>query len=312
MEKDDELKGIGNSYDFGARMLDPRVGRWFAKDPMERKFPEWSPYLYSANNPIYFIDPNGEEPIPVTSKEFIKFANKLGIYGNKRVGEFFERLVMGSLAADIDIVHNTSINFPSDVRAKMNVGTGGLPASVRPDGIQARLGTFIDPSGKYIQTQVSPHFFEAKVTSATITKKYRKGQITGMIDAVADLKKSRNERGTLTLITTSNTSISEDVKKYAAERGVYLLQSVAAIDDETGEFVISNPKWINIDQMTSPKEKGHHPSDGLGKFITKILEFFIDDDPYSSYDAVDPKKYTTGLPKTTETTDPDPAEAEDK
>ncbi|WP_317044843.1 RHS repeat domain-containing protein, partial [Flavobacterium columnare] len=36
-EKDDELKGEGNSYDFGARLLDPRIGRWFSPDPMEKK-----------------------------------------------------------------------------------------------------------------------------------------------------------------------------------------------------------------------------------------------------------------------------------
>lgn len=63
MEKDDELKGIGNSYDFGARMLDPRVGRWFAPDPLESNFPFESPYVFASNNPIIYIDSEGERKI---------------------------------------------------------------------------------------------------------------------------------------------------------------------------------------------------------------------------------------------------------
>jgi RHS repeat-associated protein len=59
-EKDDELKGEGNSYDFGARMLDPRIGRFFALDPFSRSFPDWSPYVYAFDNPIALIDENGE------------------------------------------------------------------------------------------------------------------------------------------------------------------------------------------------------------------------------------------------------------
>ena len=46
-EKDNEIKGEGNSYDFGARMLDPRVGRWFAKDPNAKDYPYMSTYAYS-------------------------------------------------------------------------------------------------------------------------------------------------------------------------------------------------------------------------------------------------------------------------
>ena len=62
-EKDDELKGEGNNYDFGARMLDPRIGRWFAPDKMENSFPSMSTYGYALNNPILFIDPDGNRPI---------------------------------------------------------------------------------------------------------------------------------------------------------------------------------------------------------------------------------------------------------
>ena len=62
-EKDDELKGEGNSYDFGARMLDPRIGRWGSIDPRWRELESLSPYNFSANNPIKFIDSEGEIPI---------------------------------------------------------------------------------------------------------------------------------------------------------------------------------------------------------------------------------------------------------
>ncbi len=62
MEKDDEAKGAGNSYDFGARMYDSRVGRFLSRDPRSREYNSFSPYCYAVNNPIKFIDYNGEGP----------------------------------------------------------------------------------------------------------------------------------------------------------------------------------------------------------------------------------------------------------
>lgn len=62
-EKDDELKGAANSYDFGARMHDPRIGRWLSPDPMEDKLPSSSTYAYANNSPIILVDSEGELPI---------------------------------------------------------------------------------------------------------------------------------------------------------------------------------------------------------------------------------------------------------
>jgi RHS repeat-associated protein len=61
-EKDDEVYGsTGTSYDFGERMNDPRVGKWLSIDPKASKYPHSSPYASMGNNPLLFIDQNGED-----------------------------------------------------------------------------------------------------------------------------------------------------------------------------------------------------------------------------------------------------------
>jgi RHS repeat-associated protein len=65
MEKDDEVKGAGNSYDFGARIYDSRVGRWLSRDALSGKYPDLSNYNLVFNCPIIFIDPDGRDVIPV-------------------------------------------------------------------------------------------------------------------------------------------------------------------------------------------------------------------------------------------------------
>ena len=49
-----------NMYDFGSRMYDASVGRWFNVDPRASERPNHSPYLAMGNNPISNIDPDGE------------------------------------------------------------------------------------------------------------------------------------------------------------------------------------------------------------------------------------------------------------
>ncbi len=67
MEKDDEVSGVGNSLDFGARMYNSRLGRWFATDDYEAYYSSESPYEAMANNPIAFADYDGKD-ITLTTK----------------------------------------------------------------------------------------------------------------------------------------------------------------------------------------------------------------------------------------------------
>jgi RHS repeat-associated protein len=72
---DKELKGEGNSLNYTFRMHDPRIGRFFAVDPLTAKFPHLTPYQFASNSPIvlreleglegkmYTLDLNVEKPV---------------------------------------------------------------------------------------------------------------------------------------------------------------------------------------------------------------------------------------------------------
>src|SRR5690554_7648851 len=63
MEKDDNIKGEGNSYTTEFRQYDPRVGRWLSIDPLAAEMPSWSSYNYTFNNPLFYTDPDGRQLI---------------------------------------------------------------------------------------------------------------------------------------------------------------------------------------------------------------------------------------------------------
>ncbi|GHV45005.1 hypothetical protein FACS1894180_7040 [Bacteroidia bacterium] len=54
----DEETGL---YYYGARYYDPRVSLWLSADPMQEKYQGVSTYAYCLQNPIMFIDPDGNE-----------------------------------------------------------------------------------------------------------------------------------------------------------------------------------------------------------------------------------------------------------
>jgi RHS repeat-associated protein len=62
-EKSDEVYGDGNAYDYGFRIYNPRLGRFLSVDPLTKGYSSLTPYQFSSNNPVCYIDLDGLESI---------------------------------------------------------------------------------------------------------------------------------------------------------------------------------------------------------------------------------------------------------
>ncbi|MBX9851802.1 MAG: hypothetical protein K2X86_08595 [Cytophagaceae bacterium] len=64
-ENDNEIHGsTGSVQNYGMRMYDTRLGRFFSADPLivqDQQYPELSPYQFASNTPIWAIDLDGLE-----------------------------------------------------------------------------------------------------------------------------------------------------------------------------------------------------------------------------------------------------------
>ncbi len=65
-EQDNEVSGSGNSYDYGFRIYNPRLGKFLSLDPLFKSYPWYTPYQFAGNMPISAIDLDGLEALVVT------------------------------------------------------------------------------------------------------------------------------------------------------------------------------------------------------------------------------------------------------
>lgn len=103
-----------NMYDFGSRMYDASVGRWFNTDP-KNQFS--SPYLALGNNPVMTVDPDGEFAfIPILIGAAV--GGMLGgIQADMSGGNFWKGFAVGALSGAVGAGVGNAVQIA-------NAGTG--------------------------------------------------------------------------------------------------------------------------------------------------------------------------------------------
>jgi RHS repeat-associated protein len=124
MEKDDEFKGKRNSYDFGARMFDARLGRWLTIDPHFSNQPNQSSYKTFLNSPLNVIDPNGKDDYLINTK-----TGEIHVIKTDCSWDSF------SLTTDFDGAYSERIRLEKNLDGYVNFPVGVLGSS-RYGGVQ--------------------------------------------------------------------------------------------------------------------------------------------------------------------------------
>ena len=108
-----ELDEETGMYYYGARYYDPRLSLWMSTDPLQEAEYDIATYAFSKNNPVIFIDPNGQ----------ISFKVKFGFFLNSGFFGFNAGKIGGTIAPLGGAKQEISISFSFDTETK-NFGFG--------------------------------------------------------------------------------------------------------------------------------------------------------------------------------------------
>ncbi|TNE54020.1 MAG: hypothetical protein EP338_09010 [Bacteroidetes bacterium] len=141
-ERDDEIKGEGNSWNYKYRMQDSRLGRFLSLDPLAPKYPEISPYVFSENRLIDGVEFEGLEVQLVTQEQVPGNAATSGVpMTDISITQYLDNST--NVRQDMNIV-NTATGAretnPNEVLTIQKNQTGNIQDPTPGDGVP-NLGT---------------------------------------------------------------------------------------------------------------------------------------------------------------------------
>jgi RHS repeat-associated protein len=150
-EKDNEVAGEGNHLAFGDYGYDTRIGKRWNVDPKVVLMPSWSPYTFCKNNPIIYLDPDGQFPILINGRVHKNSERASWTYWDKGVRETIKSAT-GYYHSQFKYVDGDKGNWAGP-RLKAGIKQGTADAA----GIYARMKETMKDGQITEQLQVISH-----------------------------------------------------------------------------------------------------------------------------------------------------------
>ncbi|MBX3255768.1 MAG: hypothetical protein KF862_16660 [Chitinophagaceae bacterium] len=293
-ESDSEVNGPYNELDYGNRVYEPRLGRFFSVDKLYRKYPFYSPYHFAGNSPIANIDLDGLEPYGANDHIYsdaphrkyqaaalsqpkieLDPLTKLGKGFLKKTGELLVGMV--GLATNLPAAaeygdktpdHLWESNFPA-LPNKNLLKDVLVPIVTTPVEVLMKLNE--DPSNPEYWGEAAAMFFVYSQAGKS------KGALSSSIK-VNDIALGLNERGSLKKFAFENFALEQTEWKgyFRLDRSTTFINNFKSVS----EFVVDNGGRIKFDLTKFDWNKaamqiGKDPYSKEGSFTVAELEHIM-------------------------------------
>ncbi|MEZ5199175.1 MAG: RHS repeat-associated core domain-containing protein [Bacteroidales bacterium] len=122
-------------YDYGARFYDPQLGRWHVPDPLAEEYLSQSPFHFSGNNPLKFVDLNGmnyDEYLFNSNGQYTGKIEKEGEHYGTLAGKDGEKASTFSFA---DPVNDPKAIDAGEITQVVEVGDDAIASTLDESGV---------------------------------------------------------------------------------------------------------------------------------------------------------------------------------
>ncbi|WP_233525740.1 RHS repeat domain-containing protein [Chitinophaga silvisoli] len=244
-ENDNEVKGEGMNLAYENRIYDPRLGKWLSVDPLQSKYPGFSPYNFSLNSPLYFKDIDGRDVGVTITGNTITFSNTFYIQG-------------------LDPIESVILQQNYDRLFKGKLG-----------------GTYTDEHGKTYEVKFELSFKTATAADVNRISNSAAPIAESLVRVNPDKKKSYSSGSIGGNTIDMSISVAKDIRFYFHEGSHNLgmvdrYDNIALVDDNGQRAsLLEDFKWLQGQSVTMPGFEGdplggNYKLDENGKLVSDL------------------------------------------